>query len=206
MLTLTEIQNTKPVEPTPAVQKVDAVRDLINSDREKIIAPDYSCVVYLYELNGFPCATGYTGRAKKPTLHTRFKTEERRAEVVAEFVNNNMKRKQNRRTANARTLKVGDVLSSMWGYEQTNIDYYLVTKLVGKCSVELVKIAAEKQETDNMQGKCIPDKTNIISAPFTKRADGDNVRISSFQHASKKEPIKIAGTEIFKADSFTGYY
>lgn len=206
MLTLVEIKNTTPTEPTPGVQKAELWRDQINEGREKIIAPDYSCVVYLFELNGFPCATGYVGRAKKPSLYTRFKTDERRAEVVAEFVNNNMKRKTQRRTADARTLKVGDVLSCMWGYEQTNIDYYLVTQLVGKCSVELVEIAAEKQETDHMQGKCIPDKTNIIGTPFKKRADGDSVKISSFQHASKKEPLSIAGAEVFTADHFTAYY
>lgn len=203
MLTLVEIKNTTPTEPTPGVQKAEAWRDQVNQGREKIIAPDYSCVVYLYELNGFSFAAGYTGRAKKPSLYTRFKTAERRAEVVAEFVNNNMKRKIQRRAVNARTLKVGDVLSSMWGYEQTNVDYYLVTQLVGKCTVELVKIAAEKQETDNMQGKCIPDKTNIIGTPFKKRADGDNVTISSFQHASKKEPLTIAGAEVFTADRFS---
>ena len=37
-------------------------------------------------------------------------------------------------------IKEGDIFYSSWGYDQTNIDYYKVTKLIGKASVELVPI------------------------------------------------------------------
>ena len=40
---------------------------------------------------------------------------------------------------NSRT-KVGDIFYRSWGYDQTNIDYFKVTKLIGKASVELVPV------------------------------------------------------------------
>lgn len=204
MLSLEEIKNTQPIEPTEAVKKAMLWRDQLNAGREKVIAPDYSGVVYFFEQNG-PCICAYRGRAKKPALYVRYKSEERRDEAAAEFLNGTMKRKANRRTTGERALQVGDVLRSMWGYEQTNIDYYLVTRLVGKCSVEIVQIGKQSHSDEYMQGTCIPDPENIIGKPFTKRADGDNVRISSFQSASKAETKVIAGATIYSADRWTAY-
>jgi len=43
---------------------------------------------------------------------------------------------------NSRT-KVGDIFYNSWGYDQTNIDYFKVTKLIGKASVELVPIESK---------------------------------------------------------------
>ena len=46
---------------------------------------------------------------------------------------------------NSRT-KVGDIFYNSWGYDQTNIDYYKVKKLVGKASVILVPIENQIDE------------------------------------------------------------
>jgi hypothetical protein len=204
MLTLNEIKTTQPIEPTEAVKQAERWRDQANPDREKVIAPDYSGVVYLFDKNG-PCLCAYRGRAKKPALLVRYKTEERRDEAAAEFLNGTMKRKANSRKAEERALKVGDVLRSMWGYEQTNIDYYLVTRLVGKCSVEIVEIGRQSLSDEYLQGTCIPNPENVIGTPFTKRVNGNYVRISSFQSASKVEPTVIAGAKIYNADRWTAY-
>ena len=40
-------------------------------------------------------------------------------------------------------LEVNDILYSSWGYDQTNIDFYKVKKLVGKTMVEVVKIESK---------------------------------------------------------------
>jgi integrating conjugative element membrane protein (TIGR03745 family) len=66
-------------------------------------------------------------------------------------------------------LKVGYVLSASWGYEQTNIDYYEVTALVGRRSVEVREIAQELKETGNMLGECRPTKGKFIGKPLVKR-------------------------------------
>ena len=50
---------------------------------------------------------------------------------------------------------VGDIWYSSWGYEQTNIDWYLVTK-VSKCFVWLTPIGSNRTETGFMQGQTTP--------------------------------------------------
>lgn len=189
------------------MREIQNFRDQLHSSKMKIMAKDFSCVVYLYEnrLNQ-PCAIAYKGRAKKPAFNYRYSTEERRAQAVADWMKTVQETKKTRRKAEARTLEVGDVLRSSWGYEQTNIDYYLVTKLIGKTMVEIVEIGKTREGTEYLQGVCIPDKKHIIGETMRKIAQGDGVNISSFQWAKKIEPTVVAGTEIYNADHWTAYH
>jgi hypothetical protein len=57
------------------------------------------------------------------------------------------KRKSNYKFDNSE-IKVGDIFYTSWGYDQTNIDYYKVRKLIGKASVELVPIES-RMDYDN---------------------------------------------------------
>ena len=45
-------------------------------------------------------------------------------------------------------LKVGDILTSSWGYDQTNVDFYQVVKL-SKCFVELMPIEGKVTSYDD---------------------------------------------------------
>lgn len=47
-------------------------------------------------------------------------------------------------SANRHDYKPGDVLSAVWGYEQTNVDYYEVTAITPG-TVTVRKIASEKK-------------------------------------------------------------
>lgn len=206
---LDKYRGINPGTPTKAVDLADKCRDLVflGDGVEKIIAPDYAAVVYLYSnRRGQPCAVGFTGRAKKPRLHYYYRTVESRDELVADWLDSIVERKKSRRKSAERLLKVGDVLVSSWGYEQTNIDYYLVTKLVGKASVDIVKIGKETVDTEWAQGKCVPDPTNIIGEPFRKRADGNSVKIASYARANLKEPVEtVEGIKYYKPDHWTAY-
>jgi len=107
-------------------------------------------------------------------------------------------------------LTVGDVLMACWGWEQTNIDYYQVTHLIGKQTVELRKIASEQQETGYLQGNCVPRKDHFIGDPMIRRiqpgANGMNsARIDDVRHAEKIEPIKMGDTEVFKPVNWSSY-
>ena len=88
-----------------------------------------------------------------------------------------------------RKLVVNDVLSSSWGYEQTNVDFYQVTKLVGKTMVEMKKIGSNREYDECMSGKCTPILNSFSedSEVLRKRVicGGESVRITSFSMASK---------------------
>ncbi len=191
-----------------AMKKVDQYRDAMNKGRVKIMAKDFSCVVYFYDgVTGKPCVIGYKARSKKSNFQYRYGSTEARSKHVSEWMKTIQSLKPSRRSASERALKEGDVLRCSWGYDQTNIDYYLVTKLIGKTMVEIVKIGyGMKEETEWMQGKCVPDKTKIIGEPIRKKANGEGVSISSLQWARKIDPKIVSGTEIYDADQWTAYH
>lgn len=106
----------------------------------------------------------------------------------------------------AREVEIGDVLMASWGYEQTNIDYYMVIELVGKVSVKIVKIGAHREETGFMSGICTPDKTTIIGEPMKKRVKGTRVKIDDVCTAYKITPEIMDGQEVYKPNHWTAYY
>jgi hypothetical protein len=84
------------------------------------------------------------------------------------------------------SLQIGSILYSSWGYEQTNIDFYEVTKLIGKCTVELRELAqiAEQHDYCAFSGKTRPIPSNYIEQPIKKRVNEyGRVKISSCQSA-----------------------
>lgn len=52
-------------------------------------------------------------------------------------------------------FKVGDILVSSWGYEQTNVDWYQVVGVTAK-SVKIREIKGRVQETGFMSGESVP--------------------------------------------------
>lgn len=67
------------------------------------------------------------------------------------------------------TIKVGTILDCLWGYEQTNVDYYVVVKRKGPW-VWLQEIGKSKvEETHWMQGTCEPDPENRIGDVFRRK-------------------------------------
>ena len=54
---------------------------------------------------------------------------------------------------------VGDIFYSSWGYNQTNVDYYQVTKLVGKKMLE-VQMIGNKVVRSNRGGDYVAPDTN----------------------------------------------
>jgi hypothetical protein len=105
----------------------------------------------------------------------------------------------------SRLLTVGDVLINSWGYEQTNVDYYQVTALIGKMSVEIRAIAKDSIETDTMSGFCTPIVDRFTTHPFKKRVlNGCSVHMP-FGYASKKMFQVVEGNKVFKPDRWTAY-
>lgn len=189
-----------------AYLKVEQERDLHNVGKTKITAKDLSCVVYLgVNKNNYSCFRGYSGRSLKPTKNHYYNSVEQRDNAVAEFMSACMAR-ANYNKPKKRQLVVGDVLSASWGYDQTNVNYYLVINLVGKSSVDLVEIGKDSNENLLMQGKAIPDINAIKSEPMRKKVDGVTVRINSSIRASKKTPLDFKnGVKVWGADNFTTY-
>ena len=65
-------------------------------------------------------------------------------------------------------VNVGDIFVCSWGYDQTNIDYYVVRK-VKNASVIVSPLGQNRTYTGHMQGECTPDITKISDKLITKR-------------------------------------
>lgn len=52
-------------------------------------------------------------------------------------------------------LKVGSILNTSWGYDQTNVEYYQVLSIKGD-TVQIREISAELKETGFMCGQSVP--------------------------------------------------
>lgn len=90
-------------------------------------------------------------------------------------------------------IKPGDIFYSSWGYDQTNVDYYVVTRLVGRCSIELQEIGTAIVETTGHGiHRVKPDPSVRIKAPFLKRLNEYSgrplVRIASYATAYRVQP------------------
>lgn len=170
-------------------------------------------VVFLFTSPaGWLCVLSFEGRSTKPAARYRFPSEQRRREWVERYLADSAaayarveQRKAERKADAVRKLEKGDVLRCSWGYDQTNVDYYEVTDLVGDSMVEIRKIAAMVEDTGRDQGVCVPQPGNYIDEPMRKRAQGDTVRIYSFAYARRVTPSVVAGVKVFSADHWSSY-
>lgn len=102
--------------------------------------------IWAYEAVGHPYAIAFGGRAQKPLWHYRFRSVEARDARVRETIDSRRellaRREETKRAAREyrHDYKVGDVLVSSWGYDQTNVDYYEVVRVVSPTMIEIQAI------------------------------------------------------------------
>lgn len=137
-------------------------------------------------------AMGFSGKKAKYDFFFSFRTMEDRANYVNKFENRIKawkKRIQENKDARRAPTKLteGSILYTSWGYDQTNIDFYQVTKVIGKKMVELRELV-QSRDTSGMafdQGMCSPIKDKFTDeAPIRKIASSDSVKIKSYAIAS----------------------
>jgi len=188
---------------------------------------------YRYERSGKLCAIAFTGKAGKARWNYSFRDAQRREACINEFFANIDGMKKYRDEAKAKkaafkhTLKVGSILRSSWGYDQTNIDYYEVTALIGSRMVEVREIGQEIEETMSMQGKCVPVPGMWATEPYYDEEykaqhgcyprrdkapmrcvvqEGNRIKVSSCASAYPCEPVAtVAGKPVFSASHWTAY-
>jgi hypothetical protein len=139
-----------------------------------------------------PCAIVYMGRSQKPAIHSCYLSESSRESAIEELVKSRRyalgvkEKAQQERREFKHEFNIGDILVSSWGYDQTNIDYFQVTKILGPQMVEIREIAKNYLGSEGQQDKVMPDKDHFVGPAMRKKVSpGHYVRITSFQSASK---------------------
>jgi hypothetical protein len=127
----------------------------------KVALKDGSAVVYLYSMRDKLLAIGFRGTAARAEFHYSYRTEAQRREYVTQWlasVRALQERKANERSERSEwvnPLKVGDILHTSWGYDQTNVEFYAVTRMSGR-RVWVREIAADYEATGFMSGNTWP--------------------------------------------------
>ena len=146
-----------------------------------------SAVVYTSDAPERFIALAYTRNALNPKFHYRFSTPERREAYVQDWIKTQVAREtakvaeRNERNK-GHTLKVGDVLNTSWGYDQTNVEYYQLVELKGKATAMFCEIAQVEHDDSHV----LPAVDSFIGKPFLKRVNSkyNSVKISSCQTAT----------------------
>lgn len=172
---------------------------------------DATAYVYTDSL-GRPCGRLFYGRAWKPAWRNWFRNEAERERKIrdgfaaAERQADDRAERQAKRKSAGRGLELGDVLESVWGYEQTNRDYYQVTQLIGATMVEIRPIAAHSEETGWLRGNSAPCPGAFTGDPIRCKATDGAVKVNGYRYASKLEPLAtVGGKPVYPAGYWTAY-
>jgi hypothetical protein len=114
----------------------------------RVEAKAVKATFYLSDRSGQPTAMAFIGRAQKPAWHYRFRSSaerERRIRQTIERLAAHEERKKARRAEANKPhgWEAGMILYGSWGYEQTNIDFFEITKVIGKTMIEIEEIGQQ---------------------------------------------------------------
>lgn len=77
-------------------------------------------------------------------------------------------------------IKTGDFFYSTWGYEQTNVSFYIVTAVTAK-SVKIAEVKSVREARGSNHGVVTPTN-QIIGKEFMRKLN-DYVKINSVEYA-----------------------
>lgn len=144
-------------------------------------------VFYVSERDGKLFALCFIGKAQKPAWNFRFLNEADRSKRIANQIAAIVSREEAKaaRRAEAKkphNLETGMILSGSWGYDQTNVDFFEVVKVVGKTMIEVERIGSQSA-TDAGNPAYMTDKV----VPNPEHRTGEITR-HVVRHGSIKSP------------------
>jgi hypothetical protein len=148
-------------------------------------------VVYLWtNRSGRPCSTAYTGKSTNKQIHYSYPTDESRTEEVTWWIQDTIAKHEKKAAAAIanqeapQTYLPGCIIADHWGYEQTNVDFYLITARKGDM-VTLQQIGShDSYENKTMTGTVMPNQDKTKGDPFKRKVHKYNGEESGIAIAS----------------------
>ena len=140
-------------------------------------------IAYLYIRNGAPCAIGYHAKAAKPDWCYRFRSEAERERTIKTHFEGRRAQAQFRAEQRAKDtkphkLQIGHLLESSWGYDQTNVEFWEVTAIVGAHTVEIREVAQVAMDhSAGDQWRTVPKPGEFVGEPQRVRVRQNTVRV-----------------------------
>ena len=174
-----------------------------DTKKEAERSPDFKVETYKnYEFQtwtnekGCPVLRVYKGESGKPVSHYYYGNETHRQETIDKIkrnVDNREKLLEERKKARKNLVnpfEIGDILTSSWGYDQTNVDFYEVIGVTNK-SVKIEKIGSKTISDNGPGGLGVVPDTSWRSGNVMLKRVGTNgyVSLTSYSCASKWDGI-----------------
>jgi hypothetical protein len=153
-------------------------------------------VAYVSEFSNKFRATIFFGKQAKPVSDFTYRDVARRDEAIksafasrqasAKFKAERQEEKKNF----IHDYKVGDIFYTSWGYDQTNVDFFEVTKVAGKM-LTVAAIGASSEDTGYLTGNCKPRQGAFLTGRHAK----------TFRVLARKGGVTIDGHSAWRTDA-----
>jgi len=142
--------------------------------------------------NRFVCI-GFSGRKKKSDFHYHFKTSEERQifidkyivkfeeklKMISDYKNSRKQVKKSSYLEFKSKLVEGSILSDSWGYEQTNVEFYLVLSVQGN-KIKIQELGhIDVEQNSGMSCYVMPDLENRHGEILEKTFKSDSIKLCS---------------------------
>jgi hypothetical protein len=187
----------------------------------KVADKQSDAIAYLYLTHeGQPAAATFFGKQSKPAWRFRYTTEARREKAVREGFESRretlgrLASRKAERKAWIPTYKVGDILKTCWGYDQTNVEYFEITEVRGK-HVILRELAQERVDTGWLQGRCVPLPGKYLTprhegddagTPIRRLAQQGGIKIDNVRYAYPVDTETVAGIKVVSPSHWSSYH
>lgn len=124
-----------------------------------------------FEYMGYPAVKIFKDGKDKPYI-SKYGPAERVEEIIAVCKGEADKKKAeaDRKKTYKPKMTVGDILESSWGYDQTNIDFYQVTRVSGsRAYMRKIRKKHVQGEERMCEDAVMPDRDNFCGEEFFKR-------------------------------------
>jgi hypothetical protein len=165
-------------------QEIESLRKPSNEGVTTYKAKDGSMVAYVYTLTPTKAVIkAFKGKSLKPYYFYSIKPEalpKKLEQLFKDHESIKSFRAEQKAKANApHKFQEGHILRSSWGYDQTNIDSYQVTAVLGPHMIEIRPIASQNVSSDgpSMTGKCVPAPDAFTGAAMRKRVSYGGVSV-----------------------------
>lgn len=160
--------------------------------------PSLGVVVYSSDPTGNLAAMCFVGKQNRPAWFYTFKT----ADLLFATINKTLEDRRGHaarmateraRRTKPHDVKVGNIFKASWGYDQTNVDFYAVTKVTGAHTIQLEQIGSiTTEQTTPGSYRVKPDPTARTGKFITKRVTDWNgtpsIRVASYATAHRVDP------------------
>lgn len=149
-------------------------------------------MIWKYETpKGYPCAIAFAAKQQKPLMNAIFRNDAQREREIQETIAKrkrslkfNAERAQEKKQF-SHDYKEGDILCASWGYDQTNINFYQVTRVIGK-QIEIREIESRIVSQKIGADYVVAAPNKFLGPPMKKTPQlGGYVKINSSASASK---------------------